>query len=66
MQIFACLQDEVRNGNYKHKSSGKYFGKVTDGYIFHSLMHDSLAVLHWQVHEAILSDLRFVLIVFKT
>lgn len=68
MQILACLQDEVRNGNYKHKmsSTGKRLGRVTDGYIFHSLMHDSLAVLHWEVHIAILSDLCFVLRVFKT
>lgn len=46
--MLACLQDEMRIGNYKHKisSSGKDFGKVIDGYIFHSFMHDSLAVLH--------------------
>lgn len=66
--MLACLQDEMRIGNYKHKisSSGKDFGKVIDGYIFHSFMHDSLAVLHWQVHVAILSDLCFDLKAFKT
>lgn len=59
---------QSQKGNYKHKlsSTGKCFGKVIDGYNFHSLIHDSLAVLHWQVHVAILSDLCFVLTVFKT
>lgn len=60
------MRSEMVITNTKYPVLGNRFGKVIDGYIFHSLMHDSLAVLHWQVHVAILSDLCFVLIVFKT